>query len=114
GGDRGATEAIRSVPPAQMPVEADSQPNSFIQSDDRLIAQIAAQVAPRETDPWKIACALESFVQGAVKNKNYSQAFATAADVVRTLDGDCTEHSLLLAALFRARKIPARAAFGLI
>jgi transglutaminase superfamily protein len=96
------------------PVEGDSQPNSFIQSDDRLIAQIAAQVAPRDSDAWKTACALESFVQGAVKNKNYSQAFATAADVARTLEGDCTEHSLLFAALCRARKIPARAALGLI
>jgi hypothetical protein len=96
------------------PVQGDLQPNSFIQSDDRLIVQIAAQVAPRETDAWKTACALESFVRGAVKNKNYSQAFATAADAARTLEGDCTEHSLLFAALCRARKIPARAAFGLI
>jgi hypothetical protein len=96
------------------PADADSAPSSFIQSTDPLIQQMAAQVAAKETDPWKIARALESFVQRTVKNKNYSQAFATAADVARSLEGDCTEHALLLAALCRARKIPARAAFGLI
>jgi transglutaminase-like putative cysteine protease len=99
--------------PASSPNDADVAPSSFIQSGDPLIQQMAAQ-ATMETDPWKIAYALESFVQRTVKNKNYSQAFATAADVARTLEGDCTEHALLLAALCRARKIPARAAFGLI
>ena len=46
--------------------------------------------------------------------KNFSQAFATAAEVARSLEGDCTEHAVLLAALCRARKIPARVAFGLV
>src|SRR5204862_282397 len=87
-----------------LPVEVDSEPNGFIQSDDRLIAQMAGQ-SVKETDPWKVACGLEGLVHEAVKNKNYSQAFATAADVARTLEGDCTEHALLLAALCRARKI---------
>ncbi len=95
------------------PVDADSAPSAFIQSSDPLIQQMASQ-ATKETDPWKIVTALESFVQRTVKNKNYSQAFATAADTARSLEGDCTEHALLLAALSRARKIPARAAFGLI
>ena len=38
----------------------------------------------------------------------------SAADVARSLEGDCTEHSVLLAALCRARKIPARVAIGLV
>jgi hypothetical protein len=101
-------------PPAAPPTDADRAANGIIQSDDRLITQMAAQVAAKETDPWKIACALELFVQATVQNKNYSQAFATAADVARTLEGDCTEHAVLLAALCRAQKIPARVAAGLI
>jgi hypothetical protein len=102
-----ADTAVRS------PVNADSAPNGFIQSNDPIIVQMASQAA-KESDPWQTACDLEVFVHRTVKNKNYSQAFATAADVARTLEGDCTEHALLLAALCRARKIPARAAFGLI
>ena len=44
----------------------------------------------------------------------FSTAFATAAEVARSLEGDCTEHAVLLAALCRARKIPARVAFGIV
>jgi transglutaminase-like putative cysteine protease len=96
------------------PASEDSSPGNFIQSDDSVIQQMAARVAPRETDPWMIACPLEKFVAEAVKNKNFSTAFATAAEVARSLEGDCTEHAVLMAALCRARKIPARTAFGLI
>jgi transglutaminase-like putative cysteine protease len=75
---------------------------------------MAAQIAPQETDPWKLACAIEKFVAGAVRNKNFSSAFATAAEVARSLEGDCTEHAVLMAAVCRVRKIPARVAFGLV
>ena len=45
---------------------------------------------------------------------DFSQNFASAAEVARNLRGDCTEHAVLLAALCRARGIPARAAMGLV
>ena len=38
--------------------------------------------------------------------KDLSVGFATAADVARTAQGDCTEHAVLLAALLRASDIP--------
>jgi hypothetical protein len=96
------------------PTTADVSPSNFIQSDDPVIAQMAAHVAPNESDAWKVACALEKFVAESVHNKNFSTAFATAAEVARSLEGDCTEHAVLLAALCRAKKIPARTAFGLV
>jgi hypothetical protein len=107
-------QELGDVPKTPPPVEADSAPNNFIQSDDAVIKQMAAHVAASETDPWQLACALEKFVQGAVHDKNFSTAFATAAEVARSQEGDCTEHAVLLAALCRARKIPARCAFGLV
>ncbi len=88
--------------------------SSYIQSDDPAIVQMAASVAPGEADAWKLACALEKFVDGTIREKNFSQAFATAGEVARSLEGDCTEHAVLFAALCRARKIPARCAFGLV
>jgi hypothetical protein len=100
--------------PQPQPGPADTAPSNVIQSDDRLVAEMAGHVAKAETEPWKIACELEEFVRDAVRNKDFSQAFATAAEVARSLEGDCTEHSVLLAALCRARKIPARVAFGLV
>ena len=57
---------------------------------------------------------LEEFVRRSIKEKNFSQAFASAADVANTLEGDCTEHAVLLAALARANGIPARVAIGLV
>src|SRR4029079_12958899 len=107
-------EEVAGAPKIQPPQDADSAPNNFIQNDNPLITQMAAGVAPKEVDPWKIAYALEKLVHDTVQNKNFSTAFATAADVARSLEGDCTEHAVLLAALCRARKIPARAAFWLL
>jgi hypothetical protein len=49
--------------------------------------------------------ALEKFVDETIQLKNFSQAFATAAEVCRSLEGDCTEHAVLMA-LCRARKLP--------
>lgn len=100
--------------PADLPTDDDLRPNSFIQSDDPTIVADAAKAAGSESDPWRVAVALERYVHREVKNKNYSQAFATAAEVAKSLEGDCTEHAVFLAALARVRGIPARAAIGLV
>jgi transglutaminase superfamily protein len=96
------------------PADADRSANNFIQSDDAAITAMAVRIAAGETDPWKVSCAIERFVDETVQIKNFSSAFATAAEVARSLEGDCTEHAVLMAALCRARKIPARVAFGLV
>ena len=100
--------------PPERPTADDRRPNSFIQSDDPLIVADAEKAAGRETDPWRVAVALERYVNREVKNKDYTQAFATAAEVAKSLEGDCTEHAVFLAALCRARGIPARVAIGLV
>jgi transglutaminase-like putative cysteine protease len=100
--------------PAGKTTDGDLRPNTFIQSEDSVIVADAKKAAGSETDPWRTAVLLERFVRDEVKNKNYSQAFATAAEVARSREGDCTEHGVFLAALARARKIPARIAVGLV
>jgi len=40
--------------------------------------------------------------------------FASATEVARSREGDCTEHGVFLASLLRARGIPARVVSGLI
>jgi len=100
--------------PQEPPTAADESANNFIQSDDAVITAMAARIAAGESDLWKIACAIERFVDDTVQIKSFSSAFATAAEVARSLEGDCTEHAVLMAALCRARKIPARVAFGLV
>ncbi len=101
-------------PDEQPPGEEDRAANNLIQSDDPGVVEMARAVAADQTDPWTVARALEGHVHRAVRVKNFSNALASAADVARSLEGDCTEHAVLLAALCRAREIPARVAIGLI
>jgi hypothetical protein len=100
--------------PTDLPTNADSKPNNMIQSDDPLIVTQAKQAVGDETDPWRVATALEGYVHRAINKKDYSQVFATAAEVAKSHEGDCTEHAVYLAALARARGIPARVAIGLV
>jgi len=115
---------VRSVRPGQPidqsaaaddpPTEADRLPSLFVQSDDELIRLVASRAAGQETQPARLAIALEKYVHQYIKKKEFTRGFATAAEVARTPEGDCTEHAVLLCALLRARGIPARAAIGLI
>jgi hypothetical protein len=67
-----------------------------------------------EDDPWTVARLLEHGVYQHIRKKNLGVAFATAAEVCRSREGDCTEHAVLLAALARARGIPSRVAIGVL
>jgi hypothetical protein len=96
------------------PTAADREPNSLVQSNDERIRELAGQAAPDEDDDRRVAAALEKFVGQYIQRKDFSQALATAAEVAATRQGDCTEHAVLLAALCRARGIPARVAIGLV
>ncbi len=108
-------DAPAHTPPGVVaPAEGDRSPNSLVQSDDERIVRLAAQAALPSTDPWPTAVALEKFVHEIVQEKNFSQAFASAAEVAESKEGDCTEHAVLLAALLRARGIASRLVIGLV
>jgi hypothetical protein len=100
--------------PDDPPTADDRGPNNLIQSDHPKIAAMAREAAGDEKDPWQTALKLEQFVHRLIKKKDFSQVFATAAEVAENPVGDCTEHAVLLAALCRARGIPARTAIGLV
>lgn len=108
--------AAGNEPPAaeKPPTDADRQPNNLVQSDDPRVVQMANEAARGETDPVKVALALEKHVGQSIRKVNFTQALATAADVANTREGDCTEHAVLLAAVARAKGIPARVAIGLV
>lgn len=103
--------AVRSAP---RPTEKDLRANSLIEVDAAIIQQLAQSVLPESDDDWEIARALEAAVHGKIRRKNLSQGFNSAATTARLLEGDCTEHSVLLAAVCRARGIPCRVAVGLV
>jgi hypothetical protein len=86
--------------------------NSMIQSDAPEIQAIAKQVVGDEEDAWRAAQTLERWVHANLTEKTLGVGFASALEVCRNREGDCTEHSVFLAALCRAAGIPARVAMG--
>lgn len=88
--------------------------SSLLQLDDPAVQQLARSVTAGQPNSAERAVALEDAVYRAIKQKNFSQAFASAAEVAKSGEGDCTEHAVLLNALARATGIPSRAALGLV
>jgi hypothetical protein len=91
-----------------------TQSNFFITSDDPVVRQHAAAATAGRTDPWEKAQAIEHWVHTNMKVQNFTEAMAPASEVARTLTGDCTEYSMLAAAMCRAVGVPSRTAIGLV
>ncbi len=68
-----------------------------------------AKDSPRER-----AEAIRRFVHEYIRRKSLGVGFATASEIARDREGDCSEHAVLLAALLRLDGTPSRAACGLI
>ncbi|XZE54946.1 transglutaminase-like domain-containing protein [Planctomycetaceae bacterium SH139] len=97
---------------AEPPGPGDKRPGSLIQSEASLIQQLADQV--RGADKAELALELANLVHTHLRQPSSADSFASALSAANSGSGDCTEHALLLAALCRARGIPARIAAGLI
>lgn len=90
------------------------EPTQFLQSDDPRVIEHATKAVGQETNAWKQAVAMEQYVHKQLKKKNFSTALASAGEVAKNMEGDCTEHAVLLAAMLRAQKLPSRVAVGLV
>jgi transglutaminase-like putative cysteine protease len=88
--------------------------SGYLQSNDATVIDHANRAAAGATDNAKIARQMELYVHDNLKKKNFSTALASAAEVAKSLQGDCTEHAVLLAAMLRAKNIPSRIAVGLV
>jgi hypothetical protein len=106
-------ESSRTKDHKDLPQAADSASNRYIDQKDVTIRQLAAEVEAAETEAM-LARALAEKVYVWITRKDFSTVLATATEVARTRSGDCTEHAVLLAALARARGLPARVVVGLV
>lgn len=88
--------------------------SALVNADDTRIQDVTRTATRGINDPWEKVVAINNWVSRNLRRKNFEVAFAPASTVVRTLSGDCTEHSVLLAAMCRAAGIPARTAVGLV
>ena len=111
------TVVSKPIPPNAAPGETKpeyTQPSQMVQSDDETVREHLAQATTPEQDPAEAARALEAYVHEVIKEKNFENAFASAGQVADSLEGDCSEHAVLLAALLRARGIPSRLVAGIV
>ena len=83
--------------------------------EDPKIVEIVEQALDGAGDePRAQAEALRRFVHGYIEEKSLGVGFATASEVCRTQEGDCSEHGVLLAAMLRTAGIPSRVVSGVI
>ena len=82
--------------------------------DPRIVELNKGLLAGSPDDPAQRAETLRRFVHRHIRSKDLSVGFASASETVRSREGDCTEHAVLLAAMLRADGIPSRVVSGLI
>ena len=125
GDDRTARVVIdleRPVAPKDdLPTDAHRAATTMLDHDDPELEQLvrdqftgASGDGTNDLAPKEVASRLRRFVHNYLEEKDLSVGMATASEVVRTKQGDCTEHAVLLAAMLRDRNIPSRVASGLI
>jgi hypothetical protein len=89
------------------------EPTQFVQSDDERIVELARRAVGSTKDAREAIEKIEAFVAEYVEDKNLSVGYASAVEVARSKQGDCSEHAVLAAALCRAVGIPAQVVTGL-
>lgn len=89
------------------------EPNLMMNIKDEKLIELARKAAGSERDPMVLGDKLRRFVTEYVETKSLNVGFATASEVARTREGDCSEHGVLLAALGRLNGLPSRVAVGL-
>ena len=87
-------------------------PSQGVQSDHPDIMERAIQIAGSQDDPVEKARAIYEWVHKNVR-KSITISLPSALDVLRTMEGDCNEHTTLYVALARAAGRPAAVKVGL-
>jgi hypothetical protein len=105
-------ESVR-LPVTEPGFQNDLQPTAFCQSDDRKIVKTAEEIVGEEKNAWRAAKKIADWVSRKIK-PNYDVGFATASEILKNREGDCSEHTVIMVALCRAAGIPARAAVGVM
>ncbi len=93
---------------------ADLASGQLVNLQDPRLIEWAATIDTTGLSAWEAAVLLERQVHDAIRKTSFSMAFASSSDVLATRQGDCSEFSVLLAALCRVKGIPARLAMGLV
>ena len=89
------------------------EPTLFLQSDRPEVIALARKAVGDATEAADAVRRIEAFVADYIEDKNLSVGYASAAEIVVSRQGDCSEHAVLTAALCRAVGIPAQVVTGI-
>ena len=89
-------------------------PTLYIQADDPEIVEKAREIIGDERNSWRAAKLICRWVYENIRDKSLRVGFGSAKTTLETLQGDCTEHTVLFIALARAVGLPARICAGLV
>ena len=111
-------KATASAPPVKVPVTSGpavewTKPTMYVQSGDPRMVAKAREIAGGETDALKVVEKLVHWVSENMRS-TFSARLSNSLEVLDSLAGDCTEHSILFVGLARAAGVPAREVAGLI
>jgi hypothetical protein len=95
------------------PEPADYATTDWLQSDAPEVIELAQRATRTTGNDFQRMQTLENFVSQFINDKNLSVGYASALEVARKPEGDCTEHAVLLAALGRSLGIATRVVYGL-
>lgn len=97
----------------EAPTRAHSRPSFLVDFDEPAVQAVRAEVV-KALGPQPTPGALEAFVERWIEKKSLAKSYDVASQVAKSREGDCTEHAVLLTALVRAFKLPARIVHGLV
>ena len=86
----------------------------YIQAEHPAIRSKANEVIDGAKNAWTAAEKLCQWVYKNIRDKNLKIGFGSALQTLESLEGDCTEHTVLMIALARSVGIPARVCAGLV
>ena len=88
------------------------KPTRYLQSEHKDVIDLARRAVGETQDAAEAAQKIEAFVGEYVENRSLSVGYASAAEVVESKQGDCSEFAVLTAAMCRAVGIPSRVVVG--
>ncbi len=107
---------LADLPDLSIPIQEQKEflkPSVYIQCENPEIIAKADELVGNEKDAKKVVARLVDGVYHLLR-KNPTASLPSAIDVLRTKEGDCNEHSILFAALARAKGIPTKIYVGLV
>ena len=111
-----STEESQAATSEEIADPAFLESSQMVGAADPSVAELAEKALARQegTDAAAKAEAIRAFVHRYIREKSLDVGFASATEVARNREGDCSEHGVLTAAMLRAADIPSRVVVGLI